>query len=58
MLGKIRGVVRGGRTRGRTDELQAAREGGLDHLPCVDASFGLAEVEEHVWSKRVSCPSW
>lgn len=35
-------------TCGRTDKLQPPREGGLDHLPRVDATFRLAEIEECV----------
>ena len=42
----------GRRTGGRADELQAAGEGGLDHLARVDAAFGLAEVEQHIWMNR------
>jgi len=36
-------------TRSCPDELKTSSEGGLNHLPCINATFGFSKVEEGVW---------
>jgi len=38
------------RTRRSTHELQSASQGRFDHLTAVDATLGLPQIEERVWT--------
>lgn len=44
----------GGRTCGGSDELQAAREGGLDHLSGIDTALRLPQIEQRVFNEPKS----
>jgi hypothetical protein len=38
------------RTRRSAHELQSASQGRFDHLPAIDASLSLPEIEERIWT--------